>query len=47
MNYKVEVSDEIRILETWIFCDYDRALYLADRRRKQGYTVTVKVIIIK
>lgn len=47
MDYYVTVSDNNQILEKVIFDDRDRALYFAERRRKQGYTVTVKVIIIK
>lgn len=47
MDYYVTVSDNNQILEKVIYDDRDRALYFAERRRKQGYTVTVKVIIIK
>jgi hypothetical protein len=47
MNYYITVSDSTQVLEKVIFDDRDRALYFAERRRKQGYTVTVKVIIIK
>lgn len=47
MNYYVTVSDSSRILEKVLFDDRDRALYFAERRRKQGYIVTVEVITIK
>ena len=47
MNYYITVSDSSQILEQLIYDDRDRALYFAERRRKQGYTVTVKVIILK
>ena len=44
MNYYIEISDGNRILEKIIFTEYDAAMYFVDRRRKQGYTVTVKTI---
>lgn len=47
MNYFVTVSDSNQILEKVLFDDRDRALYFAERRRKQGYIVTVKVVDIK
>ena len=47
MNYYITVSDNKQILEKVIYDDRDMALYFAERRRKQGYIVTVKVIIIK
>ena len=47
MNYYITVSDNKQILEKVIYDDRDRALYFAERRCKQCYTVTVKVIIIK
>ena len=47
MNYYITVSDNKQILEKVIYDDRDKALYFTERRRKQGYTVTVKVIKIK
>lgn len=44
MNYFIEVSDGSRVLEKIIFSEYDLAMRFVDRRRKQGYTVTVKTI---
>lgn len=41
MNYYIVVSDENRVLEKLHFDDRTRALYFAERRRKQGYIVTV------
>ena len=45
MNYFIEVSDGSRVLERIIFSEYDLAMYFVDRRRKQGYTVTVKLLL--
>ena len=47
MNYFIEVSDGNKVLERIIFSEYDSAMHFVERRRKQGYTVTVEVIIIK
>lgn len=47
MNYYVTVFDSNQILEKVIFDDRDMALHFVERRRKQGYIVTVKVITIK
>lgn len=47
MNYFIEVSDGSRVLERVIFSEYDSAMHFVDRRRKQGYIVTVKTITIK
>lgn len=44
MNYYIEVLDGSMILERLIFESYDRAMYFAERRRKQGYIVTIKTI---
>lgn len=44
MFYFVTVSDEKIILEKVRFEDRYPALDFAERRRKQGYTVTVKLI---
>lgn len=46
MNYLIEVSDSSRVLEKIISFDYDYAMHIVDRRRKQGYTVTVKTITL-
>lgn len=47
MNYYVTVSDETRVLGKVLFDDRDLALYFAERRRKEGYIVTVEVITVK
>ena len=44
MNYYITVSDDNRVLERIIFSYYDVAMYFVERRRKQGYTVTIKPI---
>ena len=46
MEYKIEVSDGTRILEKIIFTYRDEAIYFAEKRRKQGYTVTLVSILI-
>lgn len=46
MNYYIEVSDGNRILEKIVFSEYDSAMHFVERRRKQGYTVTVKSITL-
>lgn len=47
MNYLVETYDHNERIEYVVFTDRDRALYFAERRRKQGYNATVKIIDIK
>ena len=47
MNYYIEVSVGTMILEKLILESYDRAIYFVERRRKQGYIVTIKIILIK
>ena len=47
MDYYIIVSDDKQIVEKVWFENRDRALYFAERRRKQGYTVIVKACIIK
>ena len=42
--YLVTVSDEIRSLERVVFTYRDEAVFFANRRRKQGYIVTIKPI---
>ena len=44
MNYYIEVSDGNIVLERLIFESYDRAIYFVERRRKQGYIVTLRTI---
>lgn len=44
MHYYVTVSDDKQILEKILFEDRSPALAHVDRRRKQGYTVTIKVV---
>ena len=47
MNYYVTVCDGEQVLERVIFTYRDEALYYADKRRKQGYVVTVKSISVR
>ena len=47
MNYYVTVMLEDTVLERVVFSYRDEALYFAEKRRKQGYIVTVKPIIVK
>lgn len=47
MNYYIEVSDGNMVLERLILESYDRAIYFAERRRKQGYIVTIRTVTIK
>ena len=47
MNYYIIVSDSTMVLEKVLFDDRDRALSFAERRRKQGYIVTVEVVTVK
>lgn len=42
MLYLITVADDGMILERMLFSYRDEALYFAEVRRKQGYTVTVK-----
>lgn len=44
MNYLITVSDNDKVLEKIVFSYYDIAMYFAERRRKQGYTVTIKTV---
>ena len=44
MHYQVIVSDDKQVLENILFEDRIPALVHVERRRKQGYTVTVKVV---
>lgn len=46
MHYQVIVSDDKQILENILFEDRIPALAHVERRRKQGYTVTVKVLFL-
>lgn len=47
MNYLVEVFDNELRVESALFTERDVALYFAERRRKQGYRVVVKLIEAK
>ena len=47
MNYLVIVSDNGIIIENMVFSYRDEALYYLECRRKQGYFVTLKSIVIK
>ena len=47
MNYLVIVSDNGIIIEKMVFSYRDEALYYLECRRKQGYFVTLKTIVIK
>ena len=44
MNYLVTVKDSENVLEYVVFSYRDEALYFADKRRKQGYFVTITTI---
>lgn len=44
MEYLVETYDSDQCIERVVFNDRDRALYFAERRRKQGYKAIVKII---
>lgn len=44
MRYYITVTNNNRVVERIVFEHYDVALYFADRRRKQGYEVTVITI---
>lgn len=44
MRYLVTVSDDNISLERIIFSYYDEAIFFAERRRKQGYFVTITTI---
>ena len=41
MNYLVTVADNNIRLERIVFSNYDVAVYFVERRRKQGYVVTM------
>ena len=47
MNYYVTVMLENTIIERIVFEYRESALNFAERRRKQGYLVTIKPIIVK
>lgn len=47
MNYLVIVFDNENIIEKMIFSYRDEALYYLECRRKQGYVVTIKSVVIK
>lgn len=47
MNYYVTVMSENTVLERVVFSYRDEALYFAEKRRRQGYIVTVKPITVK
>ena len=42
MLYLITVADDGIVLERMLFSYRDEALYFAEARRKQGYTVTIK-----
>lgn len=44
MSYYITVSDDKQILEKIWFEDRTPALAYVERRRKQGYIVTIKVV---
>ena len=46
MNYLVIVTDDGIIIEKMVFSYRDEALYYLECRRKQGYFVTLKSIVI-
>lgn len=47
MNYLVIVFDNDNIIEKMIFSYRDEALYYVECKRKQGYFVTIKSVVIK
>ena len=47
MNYLITVSDDTIILEKIVFSYRDEAMFYVEKRRKQGYTVTIKNNMIK
>lgn len=47
MNYLVIVFDNDTIIEKMIFSYRDEALFYLECRRKQGYFVTLKSVVIK
>lgn len=47
MNYLVIVFDNDIIIEKMIFSYRDEALLYSECRRKQGYFVTIKSVVIK
>lgn len=44
MDYYITVIDNNEVVEKILFSDRITALAFVDRRRKQGYTVTLKVV---
>lgn len=44
MHYLVIVADGETLLEKIIFCYRDEACYFAEKRRKQGYVVTITTV---
>lgn len=46
-NYMVEVSSDGLRLERVIFSYRDEALYFAENRRRQGYRVQIKPLLLK
>ena len=44
MDYLIIVSDKGTIIEKLVFTYRDEAIYFVERRRKQGYFVTIKSI---
>lgn len=47
MNYLVIVCDNNTIIEKMVFSYRDEALHFVACRRKQGYFVTIKSVVIK
>lgn len=47
MSYFVTVMSENTVLERVVFSYRDDALNFAEKRRRQGYIVTVKPITVK
>ena len=46
MNYIVKVFDNTTLIERVVFSYGDEALYFADVRRKQGFSVEIISIIV-
>ena len=46
MNYLVIVTDDGIIIEKMVFSYRDEALYYLECRRKQGYFVTLKSVVL-
>lgn len=47
MNYFVTVMSEDTVLERVVFSYRDEALNFVEKRRRQGYIVTIKPITVK